>query len=56
MGQRVNPEVYYMTDSRLATVKEVADLTGIPVSTLVKARLYRPEDSPPYIRMGRRVW
>ena len=36
-------------------VKKVADITGLSKSTLDKMRLYRPEESPPFLRIGRKV-
>lgn len=36
-------------------VKRVADITGLSKSTLDKMRLYRPEDSPPFLRIGHKV-
>lgn len=36
-------------------VKKVADITGLSKSTLDKMRLYRPEESPPFLRIGHKV-
>lgn len=36
-------------------VRKVADITGLSKSTLDKLRLYRPEESPPFLRIGHRV-
>lgn len=38
------------------SARDVVRLTGIPLSTLVKLRLYRPKDSPPNFRIGTRVY
>ncbi len=37
-------------------VKKVAAITGLSKSTLDKMRLYRPEASPPFVRIGHRVF
>lgn len=42
-------------DAQFCDVKRVAELTGISASQLVKLRLYNPENSPPFFRVGRRV-
>ena len=36
-------------------VKKVAGITGLSKSTLDKMRLYRPEESPPFLRIGHKV-
>lgn len=34
---------------------EVAEYLGVPVSTLAYWASYRPDDGPPFIKVGRRV-
>ena len=36
-------------------VKRVAEIVGLSTRTLIRARLYEPEKSPPFFRVGRRV-
>lgn len=36
-------------------VKIVAQLTGVSASHLNKLRLYRPDESPPWVRLGTAV-
>lgn len=42
-------------DAQFCDVKRVAELTGISRSQLNKLRIYNPENSPPFFRVGRRV-
>lgn len=42
-------------DIRFGNVREVANITGLSKSTLDKMRLYRPDESPPFLQIGRRV-
>jgi len=39
----------------LGNVHEVAEITGLSESTLNKLRLNQPSESPPFVRIGRRV-
>lgn len=39
----------------LGDVKDVAKLVGLSPGQLTKLRLYNPDHSPPFIRIGRRV-
>lgn len=41
--------------ARFGDVEDVAEITGISKSTLIKHRLYNPDLSPPFARVGRRV-
>ncbi|BAK66428.1 hypothetical protein SLG_17530 [Sphingobium sp. SYK-6] len=41
--------------TRYGNVDDVAEITGLAKQTLVQYRLYRPELSPPFARIGRRV-
>lgn len=42
-------------DVQFCDVKRVAELTGVSESQLKKLRLYNPENSPPFFKVGRRV-
>lgn len=42
-------------ETRFGDVTEVARLTGISVSTLNKHRVYHPDLSPPFAKVGHRV-
>lgn len=39
----------------LATTKQASHATGLSISLLNKLRIYRPEESPPYVKVGRKV-
>lgn len=41
--------------TRFGDVDKVSEITGISKSTLIKLRLYQPEMSPPFARVGRRI-
>lgn len=44
-----------METVQFGDVHQAAKITGISASTLVKHRLYNPELSPPFAKVGRRV-
>lgn len=45
-----------MDRPRLVSTKALAEHSGVSQGLLVKLRNYRPEDSPPFIRLGRQVF
>lgn len=40
----------------IGDVHDVSRITRIPVATLNGLRTYRPDESPPFYRVGRRVY
>jgi hypothetical protein len=42
-------------DVQFCDVHRVAELTGLSASQLKKLRLFKPEKSPPFFHVGRRV-
>jgi len=43
------------SEVQFGDVARVVEITGISKGHLVKLRLYQPEKSPPFFRIGRRV-
>ncbi|WP_426050372.1 helix-turn-helix transcriptional regulator [Brevundimonas sp. SL161] len=43
-----------MTAAKLISVDEVAEVSGISKSHLIRLRNYQPDRSPPFLRLGRR--
>lgn len=41
--------------TRFGDVDKVSEITGLSKSTLIRYRLYQPEMSPPFARVGRRI-
>jgi hypothetical protein len=41
--------------TELGDVRRVADIIGVSASHLTKLRLYHPDQSPPFLRVGDRV-
>lgn len=50
MGAEVNNE-----EMRFGDVKRAAEIIGVSTVYLNKLRIYRPDDSPPFFHIGRRV-